>query len=167
MKKKLIWLVFLGLTIQTFAQVRPEVLPEIEVLGINYKYISAINENEPSILIKELHKKGGKFDLTNSDTFSDAYNDYYYTFKIPEGKILASYDSKGLFIKTVERFKNIRLPIEVRKTIMMEYPDWNLDENFYYINYHPKKGVNKKYKLILSKNGERKRVLINADGNFL
>ena len=121
----------------------------------------------PYFFRTSLIKKVGNYDLTNSDIFSDVYNNYYYTFKIPEGQILASYDVEGILIRTVEKFKNVRLPVEVRKTVMLDYPDWNLDDNFYSILYHHEKGVKKKYKLILSKDGKRKSVLINADADFL
>ena len=167
MKKLLISLIVLGLGFQGFTQVLEEKLKEVEILGANYKYISQIDQNEVSELIKELHKTVARFDDFNEDTYNEGDDKHYVSFKIPKGKILASYDEDGELLKTVERFENARLPKVVIASIIEKYPGWTITKDVYYITYHHMDGITKKYKVLIKNEGERKRVKIDSDGYFL
>jgi len=63
MKNLLMALIMFGLTIQAFAQTEREKLSEIEILGVNYKYLDALGTSEVATPVKILEKKIAAFDL--------------------------------------------------------------------------------------------------------
>ncbi|MBG7631249.1 MAG: nicotinate-nucleotide adenylyltransferase, partial [Bacteroidetes bacterium] len=63
MKKLFLALIAVGLTIQTFSQVKTEALEEIAISGVNYKYLNAIGDSKVAIPVKVLEKKVATFDL--------------------------------------------------------------------------------------------------------
>ena len=87
MKKLLMVLILFGLTIQAYTQIQTEKLTEIEVLGVNYKYLNDIGDSEVATPVKILEKKVANFDLKNADFYEDETQNYNVYFKIPEGKI--------------------------------------------------------------------------------
>lgn len=166
MKKLLMIVVLMGFTTTLFAQVE-EVLPEVEVLGLHFKYIDAINDTDEPTVIKDLHKYVGNFDVLESDVYDFEYDTYSFTFKIPQGKILAGYDAEGNLLWTVEKFKDIKVPNDIARMVAVEYPGWTFDKTFYTIKYTEKYGATKKYKVILSKNGKKKRVTLDPNEGIL
>lgn len=167
MKKLLVGLIVLGLTIQTFAQVKTEKLSEIEILGVNYKYLDAVGASEAAVPVKILEKKAASFDLKNSEFYVDEDTDYYVFFSIPQGKILAVYDGEGEIVRTTERFKDIQLPLSVSNAIVGKYPGWKIYGDIYLVTYNRKGRLNKTYKLFLEKDGKRKRVKTDEKGKFI
>ena len=167
MKKLFLVLIILGLTIQTFAQIKTEKLTEVEVLGVNYKYLNAIGDSEVAIPVKVLEKKVATFDLKNADFYEDETQDYDVYFKIPKGSILAVYDGEGEILRTSERFKDISLPLPVSNAIVGKYPGWRISGDIYLVTYGKSKGAKKMYKLFLEKDGKRKRVKTDENGEFI
>lgn len=158
--------VLMGLATPVFAQVE-EVLPEVEVLGLHFKYLDAINDTDEPMVIKDLHKYVGDFDILESDVYDYKYDAYTFTFKIPQGKILASYDDEGNLMWTVEKFKNVKVPTDVAKMVASKYPGWHFEKTFYTIKYTEKFGANKKYKVIISKDGKKKRLTLDPNEGIL
>lgn len=161
-----------GLTTQAFAQVETEKLSEIEITGLNDSYLEAVNKNEPSIHIREYHKRVADFKFFKKNPYDNYTNyeytlNYQFTFYLPNGRIYAIYDNEGVLVETFEQFNTISLPIDVREAIRLKYPDWTQEETYCYINYDSEKGAKKKYKLLLSKNGKKTRVRLNPDGDIL
>ena len=106
--------------------------------------------------------------LLFSELYSDEYDEYFVTFFIPEGKILAAYDKDGFLIRTVEKFKNIKLPIDIIETIAQKYPKWHMAKDIYKVNYHQYKGVTKMQYKVRLENGEKSfNIKIDEDGNFM
>lgn len=160
-------LIVFGLTIQTFAQTETEKLSEVEILGVNYKYLNDVGDSEVAIPIKILENKVANFDLKNAEFYEDESQDYKVYFKIPEGKILAVYNSEGEVLRTTERFENIRLPLSVANAVIEKYPGWNITGDIYLVNYRNKRGAIKTYKLFLQKGDEKKRVKTDDQGKFI
>jgi len=167
MKKLFLVLIVFGLTIQTFAQIKTEKLTEVEILGVNYKYLNAIGNSEAAIPVKVLEKKVATFDLKNADFYEDETQDYDVYFKIPKGSILAVYDGEGEILRTSERFKDISLPLPVSNAIVGKYPGWRISGDIYLVTYRKNKGAKKMYKLFLEKDGKRKRVKTDENGEFI
>ena len=167
MKKLFLVLIVLGLTIQTFAQIKTEKLTEVEVLGVNYKYLNAMGDSEVATPVKILEKKVANFDLKNADFYEDETQDYDVYFKIPKGNILAVYDGEGEILRTSERFKDISLPLSVSNAIVDKYPGWRISGDIYLVTYSKDKGAKKMYKLFLEKDGNSKRVKTDEDGKFI
>ena len=106
--------------------------------------------------------------MKNSEYYENQYDDYFISFYIPQGKILASYDKEGNVLRTVEKYKNIALPSAVSKAIVKNYSDWKIAENAYLVNYHDRKGVTKKEnKILLEKGNRQMRVKTDENGNIL
>jgi len=166
MKKIFLGLFVFGLTIQSFAQIVE--LPEVEIVAVNYKYLDNVGEPDAAQPVKLLQREVAAFDLKNSEYYEDQYDDYFISFYIPAGKILASYDKEGNVLRTVEKYKNIALPPAVSESIVKNYTGWTIAENAYLVNYHDKKGVTKKeYKILLEKEGQRMRIKTDENGNIL
>ena len=135
MKKLIICLILVGLTAVGFAQQKTEVLEEVELLGINYKYLNALGNEDVAIPVKKLERKVATFDLKSLDVYVDDERGYNVYFKIPEGKIFAEYNSEGEIIRTAEKFNDIRLPLVVSNAIVDKYPGWKITGDIYLVKY--------------------------------
>ena len=169
MKKLMLWLMIFGLTTQFYAQVVNDgQLPEVVVKAVNYKYLNEVNEGTASQPVKLLELEAANFDPRDSkDLFIDEYNYYKVSFYIPKGTIVAAYGKDGKIIKTIEKFKDVKPPKNVRNSIAKRFPGWIIADDVYKVTYHYKKGSNKMYKLML-KNGDKKmRVKTDENGRFL
>ncbi len=109
MKKLMLGLLVFGFATQLmFSQeVKPIELSEVNVT-VNYKYLDAIDSKEVAVPVKMLEQEVAYFNLKESDLYSDEYDTYQVSFFIPQGRIVAAYDSDGKILRTIERFKNIQ-----------------------------------------------------------
>ncbi len=165
MKKLVIGLFIFGLTTQVFSQVIE--LSEVNV-SVNYKYLDAINCDQVAVPVKTLTEQVLNYDATKGDLYDDDFNTYRVSFYIPDGKVVAAYDKNGKILRTIEKYKNIRLPQQVLQTVAEKYPKWAIVEDVYEVNFHCEKGIVKKqYKIKLQ--NENKTVNIKTDvlGNII
>lgn len=170
MKKLFFGLLLLGLTTPLIAQVdKPEDLPEVVVRATNYKYLNSVSPEEvASVPVKILEEKVAAFDVHDSGFYQDEYGVYVVTFFIPEGKILAAYDKEGKILRTIERFKDVQLPVHVQKAVGKRFPGWGLTNDAYIVNYHEAWGATKKFYKIKITNGDQVlRIKVNDNGDFL
>jgi len=105
--------------------------------------------------------------LKNSEFYNDEYDSYVISFYIPEGKILAAYDKDGEILRTIERFKDVKIPREVIESVARTYPNWSIAKDIYLINYHDAGNITKKYKITLENKGKRIKVKVDPKGNFI
>ncbi len=168
MKKLIIGLFVLGLMTQGFAQItKVEQLSEVVVVAVNYKYLNQVDSQEAAVPVELLQRKVATYDLKNQDFYDDDFEFYTVSFFIPEGKIVAAYDSNGKILRTIERYKDIALPMDVSMAVAKRFPGWSITKDVYLINYHEAKGVNKKYKLTLENGDKRLKVKVDSEGNFM
>lgn len=168
MKKLIIGLFVLGLMTQGFAQItKVEQLSEVVVVAVNYKYLNQVDNQEAAIPVELLQRKVATYDLKNQDFYDDDFDFYTVSFFIPEGKIVAAYDSNGKILRTIERYKDIALPMDVSMAVAKRFPGWSITKDVYLINYHEEKGVNKKFKLTLENGDKRLKVKVDSEGNFM
>lgn len=169
MKKLVLGLFLIGLTIPSFAQIiKTEELSDVIVYATNYKYLNNVNSLEvASIPVTALERKVAAYDIKNSDIYMDEYDFYEVAFYIPEGKILAAYDKDGKIIRTAEKFKDINLPLAVKEAVLDRFPEWTITKDIYLVTYHEDKGITKKFKLKLVNGDKVMRVKLDAGGNFL
>ena len=80
---------FLGLATQSFAQ---EVLPEVTIKAVRYKYLSAVGQKDLAQPVRLLERQAAEYDVKSADFYEDEYDTYYVSFYIPDGQILAAYD---------------------------------------------------------------------------
>lgn len=165
MKKLVIGLFIFGLTTQVFSQVIE--LSEVNV-SINYKYLDAINCDQVAVPVKTLTEQVLKYDANQGDLYDDDFDTYRVSFYIPEGKVVAAYDKNGKILRTIEKYKNIRLPQEVLQTVAEKYPKWAVVEDVYEVNFHCEKGIVKKqYKIKLQNEDKTVKIKTDASGNII
>ncbi|MDM9632266.1 nicotinate-nucleotide adenylyltransferase [Robiginitalea aurantiaca] len=169
MKKLLLCLLCVGLTSPMLAQViKTEELSEVVVYATNYKYLNSLASEEPaSIPVKMLQRKVAAFNLENSDYYQDDYDYYQISFYIPDGKILAAYNADGKITRTIEKFKNVKLPESVSNALLDRFPGWIVSEDIYLVRYHETKGVDQTYKVTLKNGDQTLKVKLDDKGNFL
>lgn len=57
------------------------------------------------------------------------YDSYDVTFKSEQGYLSANFDKDGELVKTQQRFKDIPLPLDVRRELYMANKGWTMTEN--------------------------------------
>ena len=166
MKKLILFLLVCGLATPLFAQIFE--LDTVVIRPVKYKYLLEMSFDDSDKNVKELQSKLAKFDVTKEEYYTDEYDNYSVSFYIPQGYAIASYDKDGNLIRTIERYKNVKLPFAVSKALVERFPNWTVDKDIYKVIYSEEKWESKKtYKLKLT-NGEKKiRVKTDEDGNFL
>ena len=167
MKNLIICLIVTGLTTIGFAQEKTINLEEVEVLGINYKYLNALGDANVAKPVRLLEQKVAAFDIKSLNDYEDEEKDYYVYFNIPVGKILAVYNGDGEIIRTSERFQDIRLPLAVSNAIVDKYPGWIIEGDIYVVNYRKDEEIIKSYKLFIRKGDKHERVKTDENGKFL
>jgi hypothetical protein len=156
--------IIFGLPSFSYGQI---VFPEVKVGAVNYKYLSSVDNKEVAQPVRRLQQEAAEFDVRDPKYYIDEYNTYYVTFELPEGKILAAYDSDGRLLRTAEKFKNTILPKAVGESIVKKYPGWRVAEDVYLVNFHERKGTTKSYKLLLENGDKRMKVKMNEKGDVI
>ena len=90
----------LGLTTQFMFSQEIE-LTEVR-LDVNYKYLDAIESQDVAVPVKILEKKVAFTYVKDSDVYSEEFDTFQVTFRIPEGQIVAAYDKDGKILRTIE-----------------------------------------------------------------
>ncbi|NNM23717.1 MAG: nicotinate-nucleotide adenylyltransferase [Flavobacteriaceae bacterium] len=166
MKKLLLILFIVGLGNSLYAQ-DPIWLEEVFISATNYKYLSAVDNSEAPIPVKQLEKEAAMFRAEGRDPYVDRFNTYEVSFYVPNGRIVALYDGDGKIIKTIERFENVQLPESVMMALRDRFPQWGVVKDIYKVNYSAKKGAEKVFKVKLKNGDETIRVQLDEKGNFI
>lgn len=154
----------LGGIVPSFAQ---DVLPEVTITAVRYKYLKAVDSKDLAQPVKLLEKRAAEYDVKSSEFYEDEYDSYFISFFIPDGEILAAYDQDGKLLRTVEKFKNVALPKAVSDAVVKRFPQWTISKDVYQVNYVEEKGATKVYKLLLENGDKRLKVKANDKGEFL
>jgi hypothetical protein len=168
MKKIIISLLAIGLTIPLFSQVINDgMLDEVVVKATNYKYLNETGTREAAVSVNLLQKEVANYDLQEADFYQDDYDFYTVNFFIPDGKVVAAYDKDGNILRTIEKYNNVSLPEDVRNAVVKRFPGWGIYEDVYRITYNQDKGAKKTYKLTLVNGDKKMRVKLDENGAFL
>jgi hypothetical protein len=161
----MIGLFIFGFSIYSVGQ---EVLPEVTLKAVRYKYLDAVTHKDMAEPVKMLERRAAEYDVRNSEMYEDDYDTYFVSFYIPEGRILAAYDKDGKLIRTAEKFKDITLPKSVRNSVTERFPNWNISKDFYLVDYFEENNqASKVYKLTLENGNKRMKVKVNEKGEFI
>jgi hypothetical protein len=165
MKKIMYLLVSVGFVSQMNAQ---EIkLPEVIISAVNYKYLNAVNTEDSDPSVTRLEQEVAFYNIKDSDLYEDEYDTYMIEFYIPDGRIVAAYDKDGNILRTIEKFKSVKLPKDVRDAVFTRFPNWTLDKDAYFVNFENNKDAKKVYKIKLRNGNEVMRIKIDAEGNFM
>lgn len=145
-----------------------ETLPPVTVVSLNYKYFKSVSDMNAGQPVRLLERYAASYDVKQSEYYEDEYENYFISFYIPEGHVLATYDNNGKIIRSAERFKNVALPKAVSRSIANRYPGWSIAKDIYVVNYYSNtENTDKVYKLKLARGDERLRVKTNENGVFI
>ena len=147
-------------------QAQGQTLPEVIVFARNYKYMRDVNSKDAAQPVKLLERKAASYDVKNSEFYEDDYDNYFITFYLPSGYILAVYDQNGKLLHTAERYKNVALPEAVKKAVAARYPNWSITNDIYRVTYDNTADSKMEYKLVLMNGSKRLRVKLSDEGVF-
>lgn len=171
MKKVIIGLLVIGFTYQSYAQ---EVLFEAKLKKeeVPAVIIESVEEDFPGFIIAEFRAIPIEFIeediiVNRNITSNDDYDTFQITLKGKGREFVATYTKDGKLLSEVEHGKNVVLPVSVRNTMSKAFPGWTVKEDNYKMIHYT--GVKKKerYRIVLQKGKEMKKVYIDADGNLL
>ena len=76
----------------------------------NKEYLHGVNTQNNAKQIMQLQIKAANFDVKKLESFEkNVATTYNVTFKNPNGKIIATYNSFGIILKTIEEYKNVKM----------------------------------------------------------
>ena len=169
MRASIVGLLLIGLTTLCYSQTGNEnILTEVEVYAKNYNYLKSVNPNDSALdKVYLLERKVANFDVNSLNLPDYNFDTCKVLFFISNGVITASFDSSSNIIRTIEKFKNVDLPLPVRQSIVTRYPDHFITADEYQVRYHHNKGVTKKYKILMEKDGKQFWVKTDENGLIL
>ena len=172
MKKLFINLIALGLTGLCYAQASIADAKEVTLTGVtvtplNLSYLNSVEEETMPEFVKNLENKAARYDITDSPLYGQNFEAYEVIFSHTNGSIVATYDQYGKIIESMEQFKNITLPYDVRNKIYKENPGWSIHTDAYLVTYFHDKGVKKICKVQLRKDGKRKNLKIDLKDGYM
>ncbi|WNH10520.1 nicotinate-nucleotide adenylyltransferase [Thalassobellus suaedae] len=154
-----------GLTVLSNAQT---IALQETVTELNNTYLNAVNADNAAECVKILEEKVVNYNRELSPLYNEVYDTYKVSFYIPEGKIIAEYDTDGKIIRTIEKYNDVRLPLIVMQAIAKRFPNWGIISDAYHINYHCEKDtVKQEYKIKIKNENEIITVKTNETGMFL
>ena len=143
-------------------------LPTVTVKSLNYKYIRSVYDTNAAQPVKLLERRAASYDIKSDEFYEEDYENYFISFYLPRGQVLATYDQDGKLLRTAERFKNVALPPVVRQSVVRRYPEWSIKKDIYVVNYNGEwDKVKKVYKVILENGDKRIRVKTDEQGEFI
>lgn len=155
-------MLFLGLTNLVYSQGFGEPVRIIklgdasEAKVINKEYRHNVQYGTFSSRVLQLENKLAHYDYTKSPFSTSPIN--RLTFKKGNDFVMATFDARGRILHSLEKFRDIAVPIEVRNRLLSEHPGWTMTSNTYVVRYGPKMQVKKTYKIVLEKDNLRKSI---------
>lgn len=168
MKKLLIGTLFIGLASLGFSQSATSEMEEVKlsdvtITSLNTDYLDKVGESL-SPWVFTLEKRASRFNIKESPFFNPG-GISKFRFATRKGKIYATYNDDGKILSTQEFYGNIILPPTVREALYRAYPDWYMHKNTYLVSYNREKGAKKVYKIQIQKDGSKKSLKLDGEGN--
>ncbi len=165
--KKVVFILALSLSSLGFSQESQETFSIVELkdvtvssANVNYLY-SVMDRNTPEV-VKELQEKAASYDVTSNDKFDKkTKKSFEVVFKASNGDLIAYYNRDGQILSARENFKNVVLPIEVRKKAFQDNDGWVMSSNRYASLYQNNDVTNKVYRIKLRNGNLKKNLMIN------
>ena len=165
MKKLIFGLLIIGFTAQMNSQSIE--LKEVEVVA-NYNYIEATSTGMEALPVQKMQAVVKDYKAQNIELDTNGDIAYSMSFYNGDGKVIADYNTEGNILRTTEKYKNVRLPLEVLQAISKQYPNWTILEDTYYVSYQHDKGVTKKvYKIKIMNDNKVLNIKTNHSGDFI
>lgn len=175
MKQLAFGFLFLGLTTLMYSQNNNEapdiILEAVVIKPLNLSYLRNVQEKETPVIVKNLENVAARYDITEKPIFEKEFEAYEVVFKTKKksgttGRITATYDSKGKILNSVERYKDVLLPVTIRKAISNKYPGWIIYKDVYLVRYQNGKEARKVFRIQIRKDGKKKNLKMDYQGNI-
>lgn len=178
MKSIISLLVVLVLSTTTYAQGNEEIntadlkknvtdtkLPAVVIKRVGEDFSIYVPEIEnPDSKINRIQNEFIAYDLGKD---AEGYDEFLVTLSIKDGSLVARYNEKGKLITVVEKYKDVRIPNNVVKNILKQYPGWKILKDRYY--YSQKEGdiTKKQYDIVLEKDNKVQQVVYSPNGELI
>lgn len=170
MKTITIILLFLGLTLPSFSQVKNEgeidvkELPSVVIKRIGADFSIYIPDKNPDPNVRRLQEEFIAYDIGKNFQGEEIY---LVVFSTEKNSLAASYNEKGKLIRVVENYKNVRLPKEVIYSIYKTYPEWTLVNDKFL--YSQKEGdiIKNEYNVKIQKGKQIMRLKVHPNGEII
>ena len=99
------------------------------------------------------------FDIKNFIAeYGEDYDSYLVTFTSSKGYLSADFDEEGNLVKTYQKFKDIVLPLDLRREVYMANKGWTMTGNKYVASGNGDL-VEKEFYKVKLENGNQKRTM--------
>jgi len=88
-------------------------------------------------------------------------------FKNSQGRIVATYNNEGKILSTVEKYKDVVIPVNLGIIIFKQFPGWAYQSSTYLISYTENNGFSKKYKIKINKGNHKKTLNFDSHGKSI
>jgi hypothetical protein len=165
MKKVTFGMLVLGLTTLGFSQESAEAIHPVELNNVtvspaNENYLYSVRDENTFSVVRVLQEKAAGYDVTKNAKFDNKMKDSFeVVFKATNGSIKALYNRDGKIISARENFKDVVLPMEVRKRAFERNEGWKMSGNQYVSLYSNDDLTTKVYKIKLINQNNKKNVI--------
>lgn len=174
MKNLIIGLFVLGFTSLGYTQEQRHSnaveLADVIISPLNMSYLNKVQDEFTPVKVKHLEDKAARFDITESPVYDRKFEAYEVVFTDAynknQGNIVATYDSNGKILRSLERYKETLLPPKVRNAIFKRYPNCSLESNLYLLTYYHNKDVKKVYKVRIKDGDKKMNLHVDHNGNM-
>ncbi|HEX9827850.1 MAG TPA: hypothetical protein VGA80_14720 [Flavobacteriaceae bacterium] len=171
MKNLVIGLFVLGLTSLGFSQntnsnVEEVKLESVTVTPRNLSYLDKVQDKSMSDHVKFLEDKASVYNVRELPEFDGRKESFKTIFRGTKGYIIATYSNNGMILKTRERYSDIKLPKQLIKSVLSQYPNSDFLKVVYTVDYDHQKDVKKTYKIQIMKDNLIKNLKISSGGNI-
>lgn len=102
------------------------------------------------------------FDIQNFiAAYGDDYDSYRVSFKSGKGILTADFDEHGELVSTYQKFKDIALPLDIRREVYMANKGWTMTQNRYIASGSRDLLENEVYKIKLENGNQKRSMKIN------
>jgi len=172
MKKTILGLLLIGFTFQSYAQtdvlfeakIKKEKVPALVITAVEKDFPDAIVEEYTAIPVEFIEDD---VIIDRNIKSIDDYNSYQITLRDKNERLTATYNKKGDLISEIAYGKNVPLPRTVLETVAKAFPKWAIIEDTYKMVSHANGKKNERYKIIIEKGNEMKKVIVDASGNII
>ncbi len=171
MKKTVLGIVMIGLTVQGFSQellyeakIRKEEVPAAVIESVERNYPEFTRDEYAALPLEYVENDV----VVNNDIHSIDDYDTFKVFLSGKGReFTATYDRAGNLMNTMEHMKNVAPPNAVKSAITKAYPGWSLEKDSYTMTHYNGSKEKERYRVIITKGGEKMHVYTDANGKII
>lgn len=125
--------------------------------SINSKYFKAVNHHDTPTRVTKMQNIAKEYNIKGAAVYKkNKTSTYDVVFEESNCKIVATYNAKGIIVRSLETFKNMKLPYSILSDIIKNHPQWRLTGNTQTIDYHEIEGSHLTYTINNQNNKETK-----------